>query len=520
VVTIEDVQAGALPPGTEVMAGQASLHRAVGWCVVLRARPPGLDPPRGEELILLSRRALSALDPSLSLSQFLSQVARGAAAVAVQGHVDDAALTRADALQLPLLCLPSDVSLSSVHDDVLHFLSEKRGEWYRHQHSILQDLTALALQGRGLQALAQHMSELTGNAVAFVDEAGEVLASVAASGVPTTALDAPAETDEIQRIEREIAVEGRIVGLAVMSGPAQHLDDRARSVLESGATAGAIEMARERAVLETVDRIQGGLVDDLLEGGDAEAVARRVRRAGYAVDGPHVAMAFSPAWSLPPSQVRETIARLRKRLPLVLSLHQVRALSHTDATALSIFYPLTAEVDVPELKKLAERVRYALGQAVADQPVHAGLSLGHSGVEEFRTSFQQARQALSVGQALSRGDGVTYFGDLGVYRLLFSMAGSPELEDFYQDFLGRLVRYDEERRSELVPTLEAYLHAGNAVEAAARLSVHRNSLAYRLRRIREITGLDLDNPEVRLALHLALRVGDMRGAGRHGTTGD
>jgi DNA-binding PucR family transcriptional regulator len=74
--------------------------------------------------------------------------------------------------------------------------------------------------------------------------------------------------------------------------------------------------------------------------------------------------------------------------------------------------------------------------------------------------------------------------------------------------LGRLLRYDGEKNTELVPTLDAFLRANNATEVAARLNLHRNTLLYRLRRIREITNLDLDDPETRLALHLALRIGD------------
>jgi purine catabolism regulator len=87
-------------------------------------------------------------------------------------------------------------------------------------------------------------------------------------------------------------------------------------------------------------------------------------------------------------------------------------------------------------------------------------------------------------------------------------APTVEMKEFHQETLGALAAHDREKGSRLVSTLDAFLRSGNATEAAARLSLHRNSLLYRLRRIREITGLDLDDPETRFALHLALRVGD------------
>jgi purine catabolism regulator len=104
---------------------------------------------------------------------------------------------------------------------------------------------------------------------------------------------------------------------------------------------------------------------------------------------------------------------------------------------------------------------------------------------------------------------IVHFGDLGLYRLLFAVRERGEMQEFYDELLGTLAAYDRDRGSRLVATLDAFLRTESATETAVRLNLHRNSLLYRLRRIREITGLDLDDPETRLALHLALRVGDV-----------
>jgi DNA-binding PucR family transcriptional regulator len=98
-----------------------------------------------------------------------------------------------------------------------------------------------------------------------------------------------------------------------------------------------------------------------------------------------------------------------------------------------------------------------------------------------------------------------HYGDLGVYRLLAS-ASRGQMEEFQGKVLGSLLAYDRKRHGQLTPTLETYVRSANAAEAAARLNLHRNSLLYRLRRIREITGLDLDDPDTRFALQLAFRV--------------
>ena len=89
-------------------------------------------------------------------------------------------------------------------------------------------------------------------------------------------------------------------------------------------------------------------------------------------------------------------------------------------------------------------------------------------------------------------------------RLLRELARSPDLTPF-RELVRPLAEHDRERRSDLVRTLRAYFAAsGNSSEAADRMFLHRNSMLYRLERVRKLTGLDLKDPGVALALQLGL----------------
>ncbi len=91
-------------------------------------------------------------------------------------------------------------------------------------------------------------------------------------------------------------------------------------------------------------------------------------------------------------------------------------------------------------------------------------------------------------------------------RLLEELACSPDLAPF-GELVRPLVDHDRERGSDLVRTLHVYFASGtNASEAADRLYLHRNSLLYRLERICDLTGLDLKDYRVALALRLGLLV--------------
>ena len=91
-----------------------------------------------------------------------------------------------------------------------------------------------------------------------------------------------------------------------------------------------------------------------------------------------------------------------------------------------------------------------------------------------------------------------------IEALLQELADDTALEPF-RALIEPLKEHDRTRRSDLVRTLRTYFAAGtNASEAADRLFLHRNSMLYRLERIQNLTGLDLKDGRVALALQLGL----------------
>jgi hypothetical protein len=143
------------------------------------------------------------------------------------------------------------------------------------------------------------------------------------------------------------------------------------------------------------------------------------------------------------------------------------------------------------------------------------LDLGHEGelrigvggryrLEEVRRSLADAEFALTLTDS-TENKPVAVFDELGVWRLLARPDGN-DLQQLVDTWIGPLIDYDREHRSELLKTLVAYLNEFGALEAtAAKLFVHRNSLRYRLVRIAELTGWDLNDPEQRFHLDLACR---------------
>jgi DNA-binding PucR family transcriptional regulator len=104
------------------------------------------------------------------------------------------------------------------------------------------------------------------------------------------------------------------------------------------------------------------------------------------------------------------------------------------------------------------------------------------------------------------GPTVLTWESLGAYQILSTVDDVSGVERFVQKQLGPLFQYDAQKHSDLVETLCRYLESGcNHANAAQALIVHRNTLKYRLDRIREIAGCDLADPDTRFNLQLATR---------------
>jgi DNA-binding PucR family transcriptional regulator len=135
-----------------------------------------------------------------------------------------------------------------------------------------------------------------------------------------------------------------------------------------------------------------------------------------------------------------------------------------------------------------------------------GVSRVTGSPQELASAFNSARQALAVSK-LDRGSPTTHFEDVELVATLVSSADPALLRRFVSRSVGEIEEYDRERDSSLAETLEVYLdHSRVARHAAKALYLHPHSLRYRLRRIDEIQGVDLDDPNERLMTHLALKL--------------
>jgi PucR family transcriptional regulator, purine catabolism regulatory protein len=360
---------------------------------------------------------------------------------------------------------------------------------------------------------------MTGTRALLLDVRGEVMA--AAPGA-TAVLPPRSIWAEIQALRPEdnefslsLSDEGgsrTLLPVLVGGGPAGFLvlqrgarpEPFHQVVVHHLATAIALELAKAQAVARTERRLVGDFLDALLEGElSGEETRRRLRFLGLGASPAIAVLVARGEEPDPPEQAVEALRLLvqdrlsRGPAPYVCSIR--------DASVVALF-----EAAGPaEARSAAE----AVAEAVLARGVGGrfGLGMPEADPRGLRRAYQEARFALeAAGPPGDRAARVATVADLGSHRLLLARQEDAALEAISRGLLGPLADYDKRQHGDLVASLRAFLeHNGNWEAAARALAVHRHTLRYRIRRIAELTGRDLDRAGDRVEFWLALQAADV-----------
>jgi hypothetical protein len=125
-----------------------------------------------------------------------------------------------------------------------------------------------------------------------------------------------------------------------------------------------------------------------------------------------------------------------------------------------------------------------------------GISNTYSKISDFVEHYHQACTAIKFQQIFSKDSTISHYNEYQFYHLLSSLKDTKSLENFRHPALKLLQLYDAENNTSLYYTLKTLLkNSMNIKETASDLFIHRNSLNYRIERIKIITNIDLRNSE-------------------------
>ncbi|MFD8718193.1 PucR family transcriptional regulator [Streptomyces sp. NPDC059629] len=509
----------------EILAGADRLGRTVRW--VHTGEVPNIASLlKGGELLLTTGYGLGTR-PTDQRAFVRTLAERGIAALVVElgarfSRLPATLVDTARATGLPLVVLHREVPFVTVTEEI-------HTEIVNHHYTLLQRAeevhrrcTGALLGGGGIPQALAILADFSGNPVFLETPDGQLL--YAAGSGPEGA--DPLQVWEGMRGQHKDApppagtvlvdvpgggpgtgsVRGRLVLLPVRAplAPVHRIAaERAAGIL-------AVVLMQARQEEELAARGRGDFLTDLAEGRiSAEDAPAQARVLGFKPGNSpllpvvmRVGDSLSPGggWAVLARAVGEELAAVG--VPVLLGVRPVEG-------RVPLLLGLRSET---ERATVADRVSAALRAGVeragiqrpgAAPPVVVVGAAG--GWAAASAGLRHAAETATAARGLSERPWYDA-RSLDIDLLLWRLRDHPDLAAFVDRAIGPLRDHDNRSRPPLLPTLETYLaHAGRKAETARELHLNRQTLYNRLARIGELLGTDLDDPQVVLALSLALR---------------
>jgi purine catabolism regulator len=490
--------------GSTVVAGHAGIDRRgpIRWAHIseLPDPTPWLE---GGELLLTT--GLGVRDSEELQRRFVAGVAeRGVVAIGFAMHVsaDDVPagmLAACDELDVPLFTVPYEIPFIAISRRVAHHAFEEHYATLRravdlHRQvlgSVVSDAGVdgvLATVGRAMPEAALVAFDFAGVEVARVDPRGISTRLDPArlwAAVPRGRSRATIELDELSVTASCIVVGDHLEAVVVAVSEAPLLEHE-ELLFEQGVAGVSLELARHRSVREARRSRIDELFEEVAAGRTTSAmIARTLERVGAASDGPFRVLAVAiPGVAPDPLCTLVEDALLGVCTPVVgRSSGAVHAL-------------------VPDDPVAAERI-----VAAAQRRGWQGLAVGRSRAKAELDALRAAMREAGVALHLDATGPIRDVDGLGLPGLLAGIRDDLGAADFVAQILGPVLDHDERESAHLTDSLRAYLrHGCRPGPAAEELCVHRHTLAYRLDRIRELTGRDPRAGEHLVSFGLALEL--------------
>lgn len=356
----------------------------------------------------------------------------------------------------------------------------------------------------GEAGIAQTLHQLTGFPVLIQDVHGNTRASAGDPPTGRRAKEQPRQRHELIRrlqITRRALYHRRawlvlanprpgILGVIALTDAAHTATETDLAALEYAATVLSVELSRLQSVAEAELRSQRDFAEELLAGADESTVKASAHALGYDPERPH----------------RVVIATGRPRDGLDERFFQavVREVRRIDIATLMVgranYVVIIAYRETDWMK-----LRTHIASQLPDSACQLAVGSRYPDAWHVAASYREAQFVANLPSSAAAP--VLLFDSLGIYRMLSSVTDPAGIEAFMNDQLGALLEYDSRHHSGLLITLAQYFDSGGNIDrAAAELSIHRSTLKYRLKRIRELLGQDLNDGPTRLDLHLAARI--------------
>jgi len=502
-ITVNDLLRLPVLKDAKVISGREGLDRNVKNIDIMEV--PDVEGWLREGELLLTTAYSIRHDLSL-LTKLVEKLAyANAAALAIKPErylheMPNAMIEVSNKHKLPIIQLPVGVPYIDITNAVMEQIVNKHAALLRRSEEIYKKLTKLVLENSGIQMVADNVSQLIEAPIILLDKQGKEIVSSPKEG---------RINDFIHAKQWDITVDKERVGKFFIEK--EQLDEMDKICVEQARLVFSLELMRRKTAMDTENHLRGNFIEELLAGIflPQEEVVNKGRQLGL---DPEV------MWEI---IVIECGNLIEESSPFLTDLSIVlKSINLSNAnkiftqkqgnrliilSAISCQSVLTEDTNQLWVKNLVPLI-----SKYSDFRVGFG---GSALLWEIHLSYLEARNSLLIGSCLNKGKRIYFYEEIELFKLLLDSSDYVDLEAVIERKLGKLIQYDKENNSDLVKTLFFYLSSnGSLKETANQLYIHRNSVKYRIERIKEIADIKLETFQDKLLYYFCIFFHNFKGS--------
>ncbi len=523
-----------------VVSGRNNLNQLVTGVTIMEA-PDIVEWLSGGELILTSLYPIRQ-QPEKQKELVETLINSGVAGLIIKTHrfiekTPEQIINTSREYDFPIIEIPEEIRFVDAMYPIMAELFNQQIVKLKFFKDVHNSFTELALKGKGFKAILDSLGDKINNSIMLYDYDHNLIASTDKNVVKYDGKSEDREfiNDTLYRVYTEHSALGslnRKISLVVVPiKVVNHLKAYLLIVeinnklteldlisLEQARTVISLEMAKQSAVSEVLQRFKNDIINDLITGRiDSEKYfCERAKLIGWDLEQSFITVIFeldNIDKLYLRGQIKDNL-RIKDKIALIISSVIKNSVDNfiigSRSHSIIVLWP-TEDREEHELIKTIKMVSREVQKRVKKKIVKAVVSVGigsiSSSLKQVAEAYQQACQALLFGRKIY-GDGVIVaLADLGIYRLLCKINEKVALEEYIPESLWQLLEYDHKYNNNLLGTLEEFLKCNlNASQAAKNLFIHYKTMRYRLERIQKIGQIQLDNYEDKLVIEIGLKI--------------
>lgn len=560
-VTIRDIMDLPIFKKARVIAGYGGINKEIKSVTVAEV-PDAADWLKGGELVMTTGYFIK--DNEAFQRKWLTDLIKGgASALAIKpdrflGETPKQMIEAANESSFCLIELPLDVTWPSIMENVMNTINDNQNHIIRRTEEIHNKLTEIVLKGHGLPVIAKTIAQLVNNIVVVEDialgnlavscpdfnaEAAENFLSYRLSGEYKSKFSSTKYYSDVlkksnkntMKLELEsfnkdfggvsqitipVVADSTVYGFITLVEFFKKANQVDIVALEHGATTIALEMMKEKVAFETEKRLKRDFLDNLLDGkinGDI-AGGSKYNFIGFDTTRPAVAILIDVKGVEELSEFNNSKVfyrgydnKILRTIERYIKERDTNAFINNEHNRFAVLYhfPINKGKNeiLAEIKRLCERIAEKIAKDYPKATYNFGIGNIYYQLSNLRKSYKEAKKALEIGELFMGGNQIFSYNDLGIYRLLFMIDKKEEIIEFCNDTIGSLLEYDKNNDDNLCNCLEVFLmNNGNIAKTSKDLYVHPNTLSYRLKKISNILGKDINDAKIRFNLYFALMI--------------